>query len=185
MRDEGMAAWRQKHRDQGMLEERRKEAMRVLLHQRDDEGNPLSQSDVAKMFRVTPGAVSRWLDSYRKAENSITGLNSGAHTGRPPEMARQSKRRLVRMLLKGASHYGYETDIWTTERVAKLIRDEFHVEYHPDHVGRILHSLNLTWHKPQGTARERDEEKVRSWVKNVVPDIKKAEGDGRNSPARR
>ncbi|MDG7016506.1 MAG: winged helix-turn-helix domain-containing protein [Nitrososphaerota archaeon] len=180
-----MAAWRQKHRDQGMLEERRKEAVRILLHQRDDEGNPLTQSDVAGMFRVTPGAVSRWLDSYRRAEDSITGLDSGAHTGRPPEMTSQSKRRLVRMLLGGASHYGYETDIWTTERVAKLIRDEFHVEYHPDHVGRILHSLNLSWHKPQGAARERDEEKVKSWVRNVVPHIKKAEGDERDPPARR
>lgn len=180
-----MAAWRQKHRDQAMLEERRREAIRVLLRQRDDEENPLTQSDVAKMFRVTPGSVSRWLDSYRKADNSVRGLNSSAHTGRPPEMTRQSKRRLVRMLLKGASHYGYETDIWTTERVAKLIREEFHVDYHPDHVGKILHSLNLSWHKPQGIARERDEKEVRNWVRNVVLHIKKAEGDWRNTSARR
>lgn len=185
MCDEVMAAWRQKNRDQAMLEERRKEAIRLLLHGRDDEGNPLTQSDVAKMFRVTPSAVSRWLDSYREAENSITGLNSGEHTGRPSGMTRQSKRRLVRMLLKGASHYGYETDIWTTERVAKLIRDEFGMEYHPDHVGRIMHSLNLSWHKPQGVARERDEKKVRSWVRNVVPDIKKAGRDERDTPAGR
>ena len=89
------------------------------------------------------------------------------------------------MLLKGASHYGYETDIWTTERIARLIRDEFHVEYHPDHVGKILHSLRLSWHKPQGTARERDDKKVRSWVRNVVPDIKKAGGDQWDTPARR
>ena len=100
-------------------------------------------------------------------------------------MTRQLKKRLVRMLLKGASHYWYETDIWTTERVAAVIKEKFSIEYHPDHAGRILHSLNLSWHKPQGVARERDEKKVRSWVKNVVPDIKKAEGDGRNSPARR
>ncbi len=84
-----------------MLEERRKEAIRTLLHKRDDNGNLLTQSEVAKMFRVTPSAVSRWLDSYRKAGNSTTGLNSEAHTGRPPGMTRQSKRRLARMLLKG------------------------------------------------------------------------------------
>ena len=56
-----------------MLEERRKEAVRTLLHRRDDEGNPLTQSDVAKMFRVTPSAVSRWLGSYRKAEDRPPG----------------------------------------------------------------------------------------------------------------
>ncbi|MDG6995454.1 MAG: winged helix-turn-helix domain-containing protein [Nitrososphaerota archaeon] len=36
-------------------------------------------------------------------------------------------------------------------------------------VARILHSLNLSWKKPDGQAREFDEEKVSDWVQNTLP----------------
>src|SRR5438552_541939 len=84
-----MAAWRQKHRDQAMLEERRKEAIRTLLHQHDDDGNPLKQSDVAKMFRVTPSAVSRWVDSYKRAGNSVPDIKKVTRPFTVPSMIHQ------------------------------------------------------------------------------------------------
>jgi transposase len=30
--------------------------------------------------------------------------------------------------------FGFETDLWTTERVVKLIEEKFGVRYYPDHV---------------------------------------------------
>jgi hypothetical protein len=38
------------------------------------------------------------------------------------------------MLLKGPMEFGFETDLWTTERVVKLIEEKFGVRYYPDHV---------------------------------------------------
>jgi transcriptional regulator with XRE-family HTH domain len=34
----------------------------------------LSQADVARKFGVTRGVVSQWLEAYKKAGNSIEGL---------------------------------------------------------------------------------------------------------------
>jgi putative transposase len=171
-----MAAWNQKRRDPLTLEERRKNAVQFLLLKEDRESkdNPPSQVDVAGKFGVTRGCVSQWLEAYRKAGNSLEGLDARKHTGRPPQMMEEQKRRLVRMIERGAQYYGFETDIWTTERIAKLIAVYFKIKYHRDHVRKILHSLNLSWQKPKKEARERDEEQVRNWVQNVLPQIKKS-----------
>ncbi|MDG7044145.1 MAG: winged helix-turn-helix domain-containing protein [Nitrososphaerota archaeon] len=48
------------------------------------------------------------------------------------------------------------------------------MRYSPSQVVRILHSPNFSWQKPEGVAREHDEEKVREWVKDELPKIKKS-----------
>lgn len=161
------------------LEERRKNAIQQLLllttkEKGDDNNSPLSQADVAREFRVTRGCVSQWLEAYRKAGDSLEGLDAHEHAGRPPELTKEQKAKLVRMIQRGAQYYGFETDIWTTERIAKLVAVHFKIRYHPDHVRKILHSLGLSWQKPKKQARERDEENVRNWVQNTLPEIKKS-----------
>jgi transposase len=42
------------------------------------------------------------------------------------------------MLLKELMEFGFETDLWTTERVASVIEQKFGIKYHTDHVRRIL-----------------------------------------------
>ncbi|MDH2900694.1 MAG: helix-turn-helix domain-containing protein [archaeon] len=62
----------------------------------------LSAADVARKFGVTRGCVSQWVEDYRKAGNSLDGLNARKHTGRPPQLAEEQKAKLVRMILRGA-----------------------------------------------------------------------------------
>jgi hypothetical protein len=77
------------------------------------------------------------------------------------------------MLLQGAQAAGYPTDLWTCPRVADVIRSRFGVQYHADHVGRLLHSLGWSPQKPQRRAVERDEEQVQTWIKQEWPRVKK------------
>ncbi|MGC9178332.1 MAG: hypothetical protein ACP5G6_08005 [Conexivisphaera sp.] len=37
----------------------------------------------------------------------------------PPALDEEQRRELVEVLVRGAEGYGFETDIWTTERVAR------------------------------------------------------------------
>ena len=62
--------------------------------------------------------------------------------------------------------------MWTTKRVAELIRRHFGVSLHHDHVGRFLHKV-LKWspQKPRKKARERDEKAIRRWRRNELPRI--------------
>jgi transposase len=58
-----------------------------------------------------------------------------------------------------------------------VIRQAFDVEYHVDHLGRLLRSLGWTPQKPERQARERDEAAIRRWVKVDWPRIKRKRGD--------
>ena len=58
----------------------------------------------------------------------------------------------MRLLLKGSMAQGYRTNLWTTARIAELIRREFEVEYHRDNIGRLMHSLGWSVQKPERRA---------------------------------
>ncbi|MDG7049175.1 MAG: transposase [Nitrososphaerota archaeon] len=134
----------------------------------------MSQKEVAKVVGATQSGVSRWWTKY-KSEGDFDALNSTRHTGRPFLLKDEQKRGLVEVLLKGAESYGFETDIWTTERVSRVIYEKFGVKYHPDHVRRILHSLGLSWKRVESVAREMDEGAIRKWTSDTLPHIKKAD----------
>jgi transposase len=80
---------------------------------------------------------------------------------------------LVRLLLKGPLAQGYTTNVWTTARIAELIRGEFGVSYHRDHVGRLMHDLDWSHQKPERRAVERDDEAIEGWKREEWPRIKK------------
>jgi hypothetical protein len=48
-------------------------------------------------------------------------------TGADKKLDDRSRRRLARLLLKGAAAVGYSTDLWTCPRVVTVIRTEFGV----------------------------------------------------------
>ena len=162
-----MAAWNQRHRDPGMLEERRKKAVQMVL-----DGTP--KQEVSKSVGASLASLNNWCRAYAKSGKDLDALSASRHTGRPPRMTGSQLDRLGNMLLKGAERYGYEVDLWTTERVAALIEEKFGVRYHPDHVRKILHGMDFSSQKAEGWAREHDEEKVRGWVRNTIPDVKKS-----------
>ena len=152
-----------------MLEERRKDAVQLMLK------GDIRRTELAESLGVSYTSIKNWWNAFEDNGNSFEALMSKKREGRRPRMNRQQLRRLERMLLKGPMEFGLETDLWTTERVAWLIEQKFGIKYHPDHVRKILHnSLNFTPQKPEGIARERDENKRANWVKNVLPEIKKS-----------
>jgi transposase len=85
----------------------------------------------------------------------------------------KQSQRLVRLLLQGPRARGYQTNLWTTARIALLIAEEFGVRYHPNHIGRLMHRLQWSHQKPERRATERDDQKVEQWKKQQWPRIKK------------
>ncbi len=147
-----------------VLRERRRRAFALL-----DEG--LSLNQVAHRIGCHPSSVMRWRDAREKRGDGA--FEVGASPGRPPKLSRREKKRLVKLLLKGPMAYGYRTDLWTCERVAKLIRREFRVRYHRHHVARLLRQLGWSYQKPERRALERDEAAINRWKRKEWPRIKK------------
>lgn len=146
------------------LERRRRRAMEFL-----DRG--LWPGEVAERVGVERRSVRRWKAAYR--EKGPEALKARPVPGRPPQLTRNEKQELEELLLEGAEAAGFDTELWTCPRVAKLIRKHFGVRYHVDHIGRLLRSLGWSPQRPQRRARERDEAKIQGWIKEDWPRIKK------------
>src|SRR5439155_24731313 len=74
----------------------------------------------------------------------------------------------------------FRGDVWTTKRVAAVIRQEFGVCYHPAHVSRVLRACGWSVQKPVKRASQRDEAAIRAWVTERWPALRqRAEREGR------
>ena len=146
------------------LERRRRRALELL-------GRGLWPGEVAERVGVDRRSVRRWKAAYR--DKGPEALKAKPAPGRPPKLTLNEKQELQELLLEGAQVAGFDTDLWTCPRVAKLIRKHFRVSYHVDHVCRLLRSLGWSPQRPQRRALERDEARIRGWIKEKWPRIKK------------
>jgi transposase len=129
------------------------------------------QQDIADALGVTKGAVSQWMKRGR--EGGVEGLRRKPPPGVRPRLSEERRRRLKGLLLKGAEAHGFRGEVWTCERVAKLIRKEFGVSYHPAHVSRIVRALGLSLQKPARRSNQRDEKAIEHWKEETWPRLKK------------
>lgn len=129
------------------------------------------QNRTAEALGVSPGAVCQWLKSAR--EGGVEALRAHPASGRPPRLTLEQQAQLPELLSRGAETYGFRGDIWTCVRVAEIIRREFGVTYHPDHVSRLLRACGWSQQKPRRQASQRDEEAIAAWVKDDWPQVKK------------
>jgi transposase len=151
-------------RDFEALEKRRFQAIQML-----ERG--LRQAEIARQLRVVPQTVARWVHHYRTHGKSA--LRKAGRAGRMPRLNEKQRQQLEKLLVAGPERIGYETPLWTCPRVADLIEQEFQVRYHEGHVWKILVGLGWSPQRPEGRARERNEEQVRQWKKQVWPGLKK------------
>ncbi len=151
-------------RDFQALEKRRFEAMRLL-----DQG--LNQSETARRLKVARQTVSAWRRQYRR--QGPAGLRQAGRAGRKSLLDAAQRERLVSLLLQGPEAHGFPTPLWTCPRVARLIGEEFGVDYHEGHVWKILRGLGWSPQRPLGKARERNEKALRTWQRKTSPALKK------------
>jgi transposase len=151
-------------RDFEALEKRRFQAIQMF-----ERG--LSQSEIARQVRVGRQSVARWVHQYRAQGKSA--LRKAGRAGRKPRLSEQQRKQLEKLLVAGPERLGYETPLWTCPRVAHLIEQEFDVRYHEGHVWKVLVGLGWSPQRPEGRARERNEEQIQQWKKKVWPALKK------------
>ena len=130
-----------------------------------------SQGAAARRVKAAPQSVSRWVGAYR--QRGEAGLRQAGRAGRKPRLEATQLQRLTSLLLEGPEAHGFPTPLWTCPRVARLIADEFGVAYHAGHVWKILRALDWSPQRPVGKARERNEERIRSWKRKTWTRIKK------------
>lgn len=123
--------------------------------------------DIAAALGVSEGAVSQWCSRARTGGREA--LRSHPPPGPTPKLTGAQWAALPEVLAKGAEAYDFVGDVWTTKRIAAVIKRTFGVSYHPAHVSRLMRQLGWSVQKPIQRATQRDEVKVAAWRDQTWP----------------
>ena len=158
MRSQGSAA---------ELERRRRLAVQRVL-----EG--MKQTDVAAFLGVTPRTVSRWMTAYRAGGDDAIKIKP--IPGRPPKLSKRQEQSVCGWLAKSPKAFGYQTDLWTTKRLAEVIEKRFGIRFNSNYLAAWLTARGYTAQKPETTAVERDNPAIARWVAEDGPRLQKKRG---------
>jgi len=131
---------------------------------------------VANFLEVDPSSVRRWVAAFRRKGQQ--GLVARAARGRPAKLSRTREKIVLRWLTHNPLEYGFASELWTCQRLAQLIEEQFGVRFHPAYLSVWLRVRNRTPQKPQRVARERDPERIARWLQVEWPRIKKKPAAG-------
>lgn len=116
------------------MEHRRLEAAEELL-------KGVTQARVARKFGVSRTTASRW--NRALAGRSVERLRKRKAPGRPSRLTPSQQAEVTEIFALGPRAFGFDTDRWSTARLAHAIHARFGIRYDPDHVGRLMHRLGL------------------------------------------
>jgi transposase len=146
------------------LEARRLQAAELFAQGR-------TQAEVAHQLGVSRQSAHIWHTRFE--QGGVDALRSRGPTGPDPRLSAAQLAQVEQALLAGAMANGFDTDLWTLERVAVVITQLTGVRYHPGHVWVILRRrIGWTLQRPERRASERDEEAIQRWVQQEWPKIK-------------
>jgi transposase len=133
------------------LERRRRRAVELVK-----QGE--SPAKVAYFLGCGRSSVSTWVKLDRDAAEKLAAR---PHTGPKPRLSAEQVKELEGPLLEGARAHRWHNDLWSAHRVAEMIRRHFGVEYHAEHVRKVIRRrLNWSGQKPQKKARRRNAEEI-------------------------
>ncbi len=152
----------------------RQEAMDLI----ENEG--LTAAETARRLKIHDRTVRKWLAAYRKS--GARGLAVKVSTGRPKKLEFRDLKKLQKIILRGPMKAGFQNELWTSKRVLQVIKREFDIDYHANHLPKLLRSLGFTPQRPQGEAAEKDQRQIKSWIRYEWTRIKKKPA-GRKPPS--
>jgi len=130
------------------------QARRIAAVARLQRGESIAA--IARSLGVCKQSVQRWVLWYRL--HGEDGLRLRPKTGPRPKLAGEKLAQLPGLLAQGPFVHGFDTPVWTTERIVEVVWKRFQVRYSRDYVKlRLMPRLGWKWHKhtwlPEKTVR--------------------------------
>jgi transposase len=145
------------------------ERRRRLAMERRQEG--YTQLQIANFLGVAVRTVQRWESAWKSQGED--GLAAIPASGRPPKLTARQAKIVLSWLRKSPTDYDFIGELWTAGRVAQLIERQFGVRFHPHYISHWLSQRGISPQKPKRQAVERNERKIKAWVREVWPQIVK------------
>ena len=69
------------------------------------------------------------------------------HPGRPARLDGTQKAALKQVVLDGPEVEATGLSAWTLSELCREVEQRWGVSYHPSHMGKLMHQLDLSWQK--------------------------------------
>lgn len=129
-----------------------------------------TRAAVARELGVTWRAAHGWHGAWKTG--GCGALAAGRKPGPEPKFDDAEVALLESALRQGALAHGYDNELWTLRRVARLVGDLWDKKASPSEVWRLLRRMRWSPQKPVRKARERNEAGIADWKENQWPRIK-------------
>ena len=96
---------------------------------------------IANMYGIHRVTVHRWINRS-KSDASISRLPG---SGRPSVLTDRQAAKLLRMILKPASKYGFETDFWTSSRIMTIANKKLGVVVSRSTMSKMLRDADYSY----------------------------------------
>ena len=137
----------------------------LLSHQRHSSGV------ISRLLEAPRSKVSLWLQQYE--EHGWEALLEGHRSGRPKLLEAAQQNQLSDIIDSGPIAYGFMSGVWTSPMIARVIAEEFGVEYHPGHVRKLLQDLGFSVQRPRRKRAKADPALQDRWQRYTYPRQKK------------
>ena len=96
----------------------------------------LSSGEIANLLDAPRSKVSQWLSDYEHF--GCEALLEGQRSGRPGQLTQQQQVQLEDIIDSGPTSWGFLSGVWSAPMVARVISEEFGIDYTARHVRRLL-----------------------------------------------
>ncbi len=131
-------------------------------------GNSISH--LASIFDFHRNSIRNWIKLDEIAPERLEIKTPGR--GRPRVFDQRNGKRLLKIISKPASTFGFETDFWTTARIQVVCKERLKLKVSRMAVHRALVEFEQSYKKPQKRYFEASEEKQTEWVQRDLKKIK-------------
>jgi len=130
-----------------------------------------SSGEIARLLAAPRSKVSLWLGQYE--EYGWEALLEGHRSGRPNQLEARQRQGVCDILDSGPVAYGFVSGVWTSPMIARVIQEEYQVNYHPGHVRKLLKDLGFSVQRPRKLLAKGDPALQDRWQRYTYPRLKK------------
>lgn len=130
-----------------------------------------SPSELSSDYGYDKSSIHRWANDYEKNKKITRSQKPGS--GRPSKINSSNGKKLLKVITKPASVYGFETDLWNTSRLQVVCRKHLKIKLSHMAIWRFLVKFEQSFKKVQKQYYETDLNAQEDWKNGTLKEIKK------------
>jgi len=131
----------------------------------------LTSGEIADLLDAPRSKVSQWLSDYEHL--GYEALLEGQRSGRPDQLTQTQQVHLEDIIDSGPTSWGFLSGVWSAPMVARIISEEFGIDYTARHVRRLLHGWGYSVQRPRRKLMRANPREQNRWRRYTYPSLKK------------